>query len=206
MEPDPRRKILQTLRRDGPQTAPELASRLECTAAAIRVQLRRLESLHQVASTLERPRRGRPVARFRLTREADAEFPRSYDLFASRFVASVIQLYGPESLQRVLEQWEDGLHARLAGALPDAPTERLQALARHQTEHGFMASVRHDEDGIALVEHNCPILELAKTHPEFCARETALWSRVLKWKTTLASCQADGAGACVFRIGRRKNS
>jgi len=59
---------------------------------------------------------------------------------------------------------------------------------------------------VALVEHNCPILELAKKHPEICAMEASLWSRTLKWKTTLSACRATGATACVFRIGRKKTA
>jgi len=204
MDRDPRAAVLTTLRLDGPQTARELAARLGCTPPAVRDHLRRLSAARWVASTVERPSRGRPVARYRLTPEADAQFPERYALFASRFVESVIQLQGANALGRVLAQWEDRLHARLDASLPKPPAERLEALARHQSEHGFMAEAREDEDGVALVEHNCPILELATRHPEICAMEASLWSRILRWKTTLSSCRATGHGACVFRIGRKR--
>jgi len=204
MDHGPRHAILHALRHTGPRTAAELAARLGCTPPAVRVHLRRLESERLVAPVVERPPRGRPVARYGLTREADAEFPTRYDLFASRFLESVIQTHGTEAVQGVLAQWEDSLHAHLDADLPDSPVERLHALARHQTAHGFMASVEDDGDGVALVEHNCPILELARKHPEICAMEASLWSRVLKWKTTLSTCRATGANACVFRIGRKK--
>lgn len=206
MDRSPRHEILHALRRTGPRTAAELAARLGCTPPAVRVHLRRLESERLVAPILERPPRGRPVARYGLTPEADAEFPARYDLFASRFVESVIRIHGADALQGVLAQWEDSLHAHLDAKLPNPPEERLQALARHQTAHGFMAEVEDDRDGVALVEHNCPILELAKKHPEICAMEASLWSRTLKWKTTLSACRATGATACVFRIGRKKTA
>ena len=206
MERDPRGAILRNLRLEGPRTAGELAALLGCTAVAVRVQLRRLESEGVVAAALERRPRGRPVARFRLTPAADAEFPDRYELFAARFVESVIELRGGDELRRVLTQWEDALHARLDAELPGAPEERLRALARHQTDHGFMAAVRNDPDGVALVEHNCPILELAKRHPEICAMEASLWGRVLRWRTTLSACRASGADACVFQIGRKRDA
>lgn len=204
MAQNPRADILQALRLEGPRTAHELALLLGCTAAAVRVHLRRLEAEGTVASTLERPPRGRPAARYALTPQADAEFPTRYELFASRFVESVIQLHGAAEFRRVLARWEDALHAWIDERLPKAPDERLRALARHQTEHGFMAAVRSDRDGVALVEHNCPILELARAYPEICAMEASLWSRVLKWRTTLSECQASGANACVFQIGRKR--
>ncbi len=204
MDRDPRGAVLRTLRLQGPRTAAELAGFLGCTAVAVRVHLRRLESEGLLAAALERPARGRPVSRFRLTPLADAEFPQRYELFASRFVESVVALHGPGEFRRVLARWEDALHERIAARLPDPPEERLSALARHQTDHGFMAAVRDDAEGVALVEHNCPILELAKRHPEICATEASLWSRVLRWKTTLSACRATGADACVFRIGRKR--
>lgn len=206
MRHDPRGAILEALRMEGPRTATELAASLRFTPGAARVHLRRLEAEQLVTPTLERRPQGRPVARYALTPEADARFPRRHDLFASRFVATVIRLYGTEALERALSEWEESLLQRLDAILPDAPAERLEALARHQTEHGFMAAVRNDEDGVALVEHNCPILDLAKAHPEICAMESSLFSRVLKWKTTLDSCQATGGSACVFRIGRNRAS
>lgn len=206
MDRDPRGAILRTLRLEGPRTAAEVAALLRCSAVAVRVHLRRLESGGLVAASLERPPRGRPVARYRLTSRADAEFPERYELFASRFVESVIALHGTVEFERVLAQWEDALHARIAARLPEPPEERLNALARHQTDHGFMANVRNDADGVALVEHNCPILELAKRHPEICAMEASLWSRVLRWRTTLSDCRASGADACVFRIGRKREA
>jgi len=201
---NPRAEILRVLRLEGPRTPHELAVLLGCTAAAVRIHLRRLEAEGIVTSTLDRPPRGRPAARYALTPKADAEFPTRYELFASRFVESVIHLHGAAEFRRVLAQWEDALHAWIDPRLPKAPDERLRALARHQTEHGFMAAVRSDADGVALVEHNCPILELAKAHPEICAMEGALWSRVLKWRTTLSECQTSGAHACVFQIGRKR--
>jgi predicted ArsR family transcriptional regulator len=170
----------------------------------VRVHLRRLESEGVVEPALERPPRGRPVARYRLTPRADAEFPERYELFASRFVESVIRLQGAEAFQRVLAEWENALHAWIDERLPKPPDERLRALARQQTEHGFMAAVRTDDGGVSLVEHNCPILELARRHPEICAMEASLYSRVLRWKTTLSACRASGADACVFQIGRRR--
>ena len=68
-----------------------------------------------------------------------------------------------------------------------------------------MAEVRREPDGgVALIERNCPVATLAAKHPEICDHEASLFSRTLKWKTTLESCQARGDGVCVFRIGKAK--
>jgi len=196
-------RLLELIRLHGPQTARELADRLSIGPVSIRAQLRTLESANLVERAIEPRPVGRPVARFRLTASADALFPKRYDLFAGKLLDSLVSDLGIDALQRILARWEDELHAHLDGVLPQEPSARLEALAKHQTRYGFMAEVDHAPDGsVSLVERNCPIAALAARYPEICEREAALFSRTLKWKTTLVSCQAKGDGVCAFRIGK----
>ena len=67
-----------------------------------------------------------------------------------------------------------------------------------------MAEVKRDQDGVTLLERNCPIATLAAKYPQICDREAALFSRTLGWKAHLVSCQAKGDGVCAFRVGRAK--
>ncbi|HLQ65894.1 MAG TPA: hypothetical protein VK123_01530 [Candidatus Limnocylindrales bacterium] len=202
MDPTPADRIAETLRMRGPLTAADIAADHGCGVVAVRSQLRNLEAAGLVARTTERRPIGRPVSRYRLTGEAESLFPKRYDVFAARLTESVIREFGEDGLNRILARWEDDLHQRFDATLPANPSERLQALARHQTENGFMASVRTDEDGVALVERNCPIVAIAARYPQICRHEAALFGRTLKWKTTLQSCQATGDAVCVFQIGR----
>jgi len=196
-------RLLELIRLHGPQTAQEIADRLSIGPVSIRAQLRTLESANLVERAIEPRPVGRPVARFRLTASADALFPKRYDLFAGELLDSLVSDFGIEALQKILSGWEDALHAYLDQRLPQEPSARLEALAKHQTSYGFMAEVKREADGsVALVERNCPIASLAARYPEICEREAALFSRTLKWKTTLVSCQAKGDGVCAFRIGK----
>jgi len=205
-------RILESLRLDGAQTARQLAARFRVTGPAIRAQLRAL----MAAGLIEKQREprggpvsqrqlGRPSARYSLAPAADAHFPKHYELFARQLLDTLKNQLGPEALRKILEHWETEIHERLDAQLPAEPAARLEALAKHQSAHGFMAEVRHEPDGgVALIERNCPIATLAAKHPEICDHEASLFSRTLKWKTTLESCQARGDGVCVFRIGRAK--
>lgn len=196
-------RLLELIRLHGPQTARELADRLSIGPVAIRAQLRTLESANLVERSIEPRPLGRPVARFRLTASADALFPKRYELFAGKLLDTLVSEHGVDALRAILSRWEDDLHAHLDRELPQEPSERLDALARHQSDHGFMAEVKRDADGsVSLVERNCPIAALAARYPEICEREAALFGRTLKWKTTLVSCQAKGDGVCAFRIGK----
>jgi predicted ArsR family transcriptional regulator len=196
-------RLLELIRLHGPQTAQELADRLSIGPVAVRAQLRNLEFANLVERAVEPRPVGRPVARFRLKPSADTLFPKRYELFAGKLLDTLVSELGVESLRKILDRWEEGLHAHLDASLPAEPSARLEALARHQTAYGFMAEVKRGEDGgVSLVERNCPIAALAARYPEICEREAALFSRTLKWKTTLTSCQARGDSVCAFRIGK----
>jgi predicted ArsR family transcriptional regulator len=196
-------RLLELIRLHGPQTAAELAARLSIGPVSVRAQLRTLESANLVERTIEPRPVGRPVARFGLTPGADAFFPKRYDLFAGKLLDTLVSELGIDALRQILSRWEEALASHFEKSLPADPSARLEALARHQTSYGFMAEVRRGPDGdVSLVERNCPIAALAARHPEICEREAALFSRTLKWKTTLTSCQARGDGVCVFRIGK----
>ncbi|HEX7078298.1 MAG TPA: helix-turn-helix domain-containing protein [Candidatus Eisenbacteria bacterium] len=196
------RRLVETLRLRGPLTAAELAEALEVGGAAVRPHLRALEAGGLVERVEERRPVGRPVARYQLTPRADEGFPKRYELLATSLLEAIADEWGPEGIERVLQRWEDALSARLDQALPSEPRARLDALAAHQNQHGFMASVRRDAEGVALVERNCPIAAAAARHPEICRHEAALFGRTLRWKTSLVACRATGDPACVFRVGR----
>lgn len=201
-EGTPADRIAATLRLRGPLTAAEIAREHGCGVVAVRSQLRNLEAAGYVSRATERRPVGRPVSRYTLTGTAESLFPKRYDLFSNHLVDAIVEEFGEEGLVRIFERWEADLHGRLDAVLPPNPAERLQALARHQTENGFMASVRSDGQGIELVERNCPILAIATRYPQICGHEAALFGRTLKWRTSLQACQASGDAVCVFRIGR----
>lgn len=198
----PADRIAETLRLRGPLTAAEIASEHGCGVVAVRSQLRNMQAAGFVARSTERRPIGRPVARYGLTGQAETLFPKRYDVFSARLTEAIVREFGEEGLNQILERWAEDLHQKLDATLPRDPEERLEALARHQTENGFMASVRRDEDGVALVERNCPIVAIAARHPQICRHEAALFGRTLQWKTTLRACQATGDAACVFQVGR----
>jgi predicted ArsR family transcriptional regulator len=195
-------RLLGLLRTHGPQTALELAHRIGIGPVSVRAQLRDLEARGLVVRSTEHRPVGRPVARYALTPAADSMFPKRYDLFAAKLLETLVSELGIDTLRKILAHWEEALRAYLDERLPRDPKARLDALADHQSAHGFMAEVRRDSSGVALVERNCPIAAIAAKYPEICEREAALFSRTLGWKTKLVSCQAHGDTCCVFQIGR----
>jgi len=196
-----RREVLGALRAHGPQTARELAGILGSGVVAVRAHLRALVAAGLVTHVEERQALGRPARRFGLCHEADALFPKRYDLFAEKLLESVVERHGRKSLEAILGRWGRQLRRHLDRRLPKARAARLDGLVAHQSEHGFMASVRRDGGGLAIVERNCPIARLAARYPQICRHEAALFARTLGERVELISCQALGDSICTFEIG-----
>ena len=85
---------------------------------------------------------GRPVRRFNLTASADSTFPKQYELFAVALADAVAEQLGTKALDAVLDNWLDRLEPYFDARLPEDPDARVEALAKHQSTFGFMASVK----------------------------------------------------------------
>jgi predicted ArsR family transcriptional regulator len=197
----PQRRILEALKLRGPLTARQLAAFRGSGTVAMRAHLRNLVLSGLVAHEEERQSVGRPARRYRLTPASDTLFPKHYDILAVKLAETVAAELGEEALVRILRRWLDELHPYFDAQLPNDFEARLEALASHQSSFGFMASVRKERVGLAVVEQNCPIAKVASRFPQICEHEAALFQRVLRRKVELACCQARGDALCEFRIG-----
>src|SRR4029450_1121349 len=83
-----RERILVLLRRHGRLSAPGLARLLQLPSGGVRRHLAVLERDGLVSSALEKPRRGRPTAVYRLTDAGLETFPRHYDAARREDLAS----------------------------------------------------------------------------------------------------------------------
>lgn len=200
----PQGRVLEALRRTGGATAEELSQELGGGAVAMRVHLRNLLAAGLVTHEEERREVGRPVRRFRLTASADSSFPKQYELFAVALADAVAEQLGPSALNAVLDNWLDRLEPYLLARLPEDPEERIEALAKHQSAFGFMASVKPSKGDKVLLERNCPIAAIAVRFPVICEREAELFARVTGRKVTLKCCQAKGDSVCEFVLEARR--
>lgn len=202
--PGPQGRVLEALRRSGGATADELARELGGGAVSMRVHLRNLLAAGLVDAEEERREVGRPVRRFRLTASADSSFPKQYELFAVALADAVADLLGPQALEAVLDNWMSRLEPYLEARLPEDPDERVEALAKHQSAFGFMASVKSGKGEKLLLERNCPIAAVAVRFPVICEREAELFARLTGRKVTLRCCQAKGDAVCEFVLEARR--
>jgi predicted ArsR family transcriptional regulator len=195
-----RERILVLLRRHGRLSAPGLAQLLQLTSVGVRRHLAVLERDGLVSSALEKPRRGRPTAVYRLTDAGLETFPRHYDEVAREALA-FLKDRDAAALSQFLAWRNERLAASYAGRVEGATlAERTDALAEVLNEQGFMAEVEPTDGGLRLCQHNCTVEHLATELPDLCASEAELFERLLGTRVERETTIVDGAARCETRI------
>jgi predicted ArsR family transcriptional regulator len=195
-----RERILVLLRRHGRLSAPGLARLLQLTSVGVRRHLAVLERDGLVSSALEKPRRGRPTAVYRLTDAGLETFPRHYDEVA-REALVFLKDRDAAALAQFLAWRNERLAASYAGRVEGATlAERTDALAEVLSEQGFMAEVEPADGGLRLCQHNCTVEHLATELPDLCASEAELFERLLGTRVERETTIVDGAVRCETRI------
>jgi len=203
--PDPgrgatRERILVLLRRHGGLSAPRLAGLLDLTTVGVRRHLAVLERDGLVTASVEKPKRGRPTAIYRLTDAGHETFPRRYDEMA-REALTFLKGQDAAVLSRFLAWRNERLAASYADRVEGATLEeRAEALAEVLSQQGYMAEVETSPGGLRLCQHNCTVEHLASELPDLCASEAKLFELLLGAPVRRETTIARGAVRCVTQV------
>jgi len=199
-----RRRIVKTLKTEGPMDSAGLAARLKVTPMAVRQHLYALQQ-EKLVSAEERPVPvGRPAKYWRLTREADRLFPDAYAELNVALIDAAGKTIGPDGMQRLLDtrlaRQSAEYAARITSSAPLA--KKLEQLARVRTDEGYMAEVKRDGRGFLFIENHCPICAAAALCQGFCATELDLFRKVLGPGVSVERAEhiVSGDRRCAYRI------
>lgn len=202
-----RRALIVHLRRHGPSSPDRLAAELGASRTGVLQQLRALEVADLVHRETVRHGVGRPRHVYDVTERAQRLFPAAYDGLATGLLAAVRAIGGDELVDEVFEargrMATARVRAKLAERLPDTATvlERAAELARIQDEQGYLAEAVLGPDGvIRVIEHNCSIHQVAKSHQAACRAELALFREVLGVEVERETHIAAGDRCCTYRV------
>jgi len=203
----PKQGALTLLKRNPNASLQEVATGLGISKVAALGHLRRLESEGLVERSYDAGHVGRPRVLFRLTDEAVTLFPQAYTEMSRCALEFIERRMGRAAVGELLSQRAgevaDRNWTRLrAGSLPS----RVAELARIRTEGGYMAEVAGRRRGsVELLEHNCPILALAKQYPEACETERRLFGSMLRADVDVSHRVVAGDPVCRFLIREGKS-
>ena len=198
-----RQIILTMLKRNQDQTVTALATKLGVTEMAVRRHLQGLEKDDLIASRLERQAMGRPTHKYSLTEKGDECFPRNYGDLSLGILQDLEQMSGSEMIERLFQQRRDRLHLKYEAEMKGSFSERIEALARIQSENGYMVEYNQLEDGsYEFIEYNCPISQVAKEYPVACSCEQQLFKQLLETDDVeRESCIAkENTNCCIYKL------
>jgi predicted ArsR family transcriptional regulator len=196
--------VLRLLKERGPMTAKAIARELGITPVAVHKHLEALEAGGLVEATVRRQPRGRPALVYQLSPRAVEVFPQGYRDLLIGVLNRVAELHGPDELYRLLASHSQSLRERYRIRLMGKDlVERVRELARIRDEEGYMAVAREESGGLVLIEHHCPIYEIAREHPEACRCEEELFTEILGTPVRREATLARGDPACLYRIEPR---
>ncbi len=182
-----RRTILEILKRSGESDVNGLTKELGISGVAVRQHLTILEEAGQVTFRLVRKPVGRPARVYTLTEAAEKVFPQNTDKVAMDLLARMEQLMGRAALDRLFETRLKDLNKQYRKKLRGARSlkKKLELLAEIRDAEGYLCNVEPAEGGprakggVRLVEHHCPIADLARQYPQVCSLELKLFKQVL---------------------------
>ncbi|MCL7748932.1 helix-turn-helix transcriptional regulator [Halalkalibacter alkaliphilus] len=202
-----RQVILTLLKRNQELTVSTLATELEVTEMAVRRHLRELEKEKLIDSRLEKQAMGRPIHKYYLTEKGSETFPRNYSDLSLGILQDVEQLSGSQMVDQLFEQRRERLYEKYEAEIKGSFAERIAALARVQSEGGYMVEYKELDDGeYEFIEYNCPIAQVAKEYPIACTCEQQLFKRLLKTDhVERKSCIAkENTSCCIYKVKENK--
>ena len=190
------------LQQPGGISVEALCERLRVSHNAVRQHLTALMAKGWVERMAPRPTGGRPEARFRLTAEAHALFPRNYAQIAGALMEGVITRLGDDGARELLVALGQGLGKAEPAPDPELPREAVaDALAQRLDQLGYEA-VATQRGGEAQVEaYNCVFHALARAHPDVCRFDIAFMEAASGHRIHHMECIVRGGHVCRFRIG-----
>ena len=195
-----RARLLETLKKQGACTVADLEARVEVSENTVRHHLARLKAEGLVEETPSEPSGpGRPARHYRLTAQAEGQFPKRYVELLTLVLAEAEQNDALTPLLKgVARTLADHVRPELA-ELP--PEDRLQALMERLDYGDMLGKLDATPGGWEFRAYNCVYRDAGVRFEEVCD----LLPKIVREATGLPCervvCQRDGHQACVFAGG-----
>jgi len=196
-----RDKILQTLLRAPRSTINTLAQAVGINPISVRHHLTNLQMEGLVDAAEERHGVGRPRLVYSLTEDGMERFPTRYLRLTTRLLSQMKEkLPGPlvgELFREVATGLADQHEEQLRGLSVE---ERLETVKDLLADEGFVVEWEKKGDEYHIHEISCPYLQVGQSHPEVCAVDETLISRMLAVPANKIQCILSGATHCTYVV------
>jgi len=198
-----RRDILLYIKHRGGATIAELAAHLGISDEGTRQHLIHLERSGWIMRRDARDtagRSGRPASVYLVSPNGEVFFPKNYEELTVALIDTVVDLYGEQALRaaltRITDQKVNSWTRRLEGRSLD---EKLELLKDYYRQDDEFVSV-HCDGGAAIIQRNCPFLNVARSRPAFCSTTVCVLTRLLGYEVRRRRTFQHGDACCEFEV------
>ncbi len=186
----------------------DIAAKMGISKMGAHKHLVRLEERGLIERFNERSGVGRPTLWFKLSDKSSSLFPKAYADISVCALGFIERKLGRDAVEQVLRERQNELYTRYSERLAgkEGP-DRVRELAKLRDQDGYMAEARPaGKLSMEILEHNCPILQIASKYQEACKTETQLFSRLLGSQVEATHRAAVGDSVCRFMIQSKPKS
>jgi DeoR family transcriptional regulator, suf operon transcriptional repressor len=196
-----REKILQTLLRAPRSTINELAEAVGINPISVRHHLTNLQMEGLVEAEEERHGVGRPRLVYLLTEEGLERFPTRYLRLTTLLLTQMKEKLPGAMVGELFKEVAAGLADQHEESLKGLGVEdRLDMVKTLLAEEGFVVEWEKKDDEYHIHEITCPYLQVGQQHPEVCAVDETLISRMLAVPANKIQCILSGASHCTYVV------
>lgn len=201
-----RERILHLMKTAGPLSAKELTTELQITEMAVRRHLGTMERDGLIESKMVRQTAGRPTAVYGLTELAEGLFPKRYHSLTLDLLDELADESGEVMVDRLFDRRKEKLSRKYMTEMQGKSlTEKVRTLSEIQNDNGYMTELQETDGGeYVLMEHNCPISQIANRYNHACDCELKLFESLLDADVERTECLAQQGRKCVYVIRQRE--
>lgn len=195
--------VLRTLLTKPRCTISELAEKVGISPISIRHHIASLEAEGLISSEDERHGVGRPRQLFFLTETGIEQFPTRYVRLTIRLLEHLKETMPEAMINKLFVQMAEDLARDLSEGTELknlSMKERLDLVKDLLRPEGFNIEWEQLEDGYQIHEASCPYYYIGLNHPEVCAVDQILISKVLSVPAEKVKCILNGDSNCTYIV------
>jgi DeoR family suf operon transcriptional repressor len=201
--PGTRDHVLRTLLTQPRCTVNELADEVGISPISVRHHIASLEAEGLITSEDERHGIGRPRQVFFLTETGIELFPTRYVRLTVRLLEHLKETMPEAMISKLFSQMAEDLARDLAEGTEMknlTMAERLDLVKDLLRQEGFNIEWEQLEEGYQIREASCPYYYIGQNHPEVCAVDQILISKVLAVPAEKVKCILNGDSNCTYLV------
>lgn len=193
--------ILHTLLKRPGSTINELAEAVGINPISVRHHLTNLQMEGLVEAQEERHGVGRPRLTYSLTEHGIERFPTRYLRLTSRLLDQLKSTLPKPMVSKLFSEMALSLAEEYADQMQGLSIEeRLDIIRDLLAEEGFTVEWEKGEGQYRIHEITCPYLQIGQNHPEVCAVDQTLISKMLAIPAEKVQCILDGNAHCTYVV------